>query len=282
MPSLAPSCRYGMMEWFHKSMNHCLNSATDTGHDRKKHGPVGGETRVKSVDHPAPALPFLTSVCLPMRKSDVLCFSRKAWRWYQSWGTQSRTWRRALRCAESCSVSWWASTAFLCRYLSRNPLAGSTLLENVTILKSRGARNVALNQHWMLGCFKSVATEDWEDFLTWSWGAARGWTTSSRVGWWFQWCRDWNTGKPNFTQSVSQAQSSESLTSQRLRTLSETHHLWYLQVSAPFTSSLMAAESLMSSMITTSGSSPPLSLSIWFATSERYSCSSCQMQRKRE
>lgn len=42
MPSLAPSCRYGMMEWFHRSMNHCLNSSTDTGHDRKKQGPEGG------------------------------------------------------------------------------------------------------------------------------------------------------------------------------------------------------------------------------------------------
>lgn len=50
MPSLAPSCRYGMMEWFHRSMNHCLNSATDTGQDRKKQGPVEGETTVKSVD----------------------------------------------------------------------------------------------------------------------------------------------------------------------------------------------------------------------------------------
>lgn len=43
MPSLAPSCRYGMIEWFHRSMNHCLNSATDTGHDRKKQGPEGGK-----------------------------------------------------------------------------------------------------------------------------------------------------------------------------------------------------------------------------------------------
>lgn len=43
MPSLAPSWRYGMMEWFHRSMNHCLNSATDTGHDKKKQGPEGGK-----------------------------------------------------------------------------------------------------------------------------------------------------------------------------------------------------------------------------------------------
>lgn len=42
MPSLAPSWRYGMMEWFHRSINHCLNSATDTGHERKKQGPGGG------------------------------------------------------------------------------------------------------------------------------------------------------------------------------------------------------------------------------------------------
>ena len=41
MPSLAPSCRYGMIEWFHSSMNHGLNSATDTGHDKKKQGPNG-------------------------------------------------------------------------------------------------------------------------------------------------------------------------------------------------------------------------------------------------
>lgn len=39
MPSLAPSWRYGIMEWFHRSINHWLNSANDTGHDRKKHGP---------------------------------------------------------------------------------------------------------------------------------------------------------------------------------------------------------------------------------------------------
>lgn len=42
MPSLAPSCRYGIMDWFHRSMNHCLNSATDTGHDKKKQGPEEG------------------------------------------------------------------------------------------------------------------------------------------------------------------------------------------------------------------------------------------------
>lgn len=59
-----------------------------------------------------------------------------------------------------------------------------------------------------------------------------------------------------------------------------THHLWYLQVSAPLTSSVMAAESLMSSIITTSGSSPPLSLSIWFARSERYSCNSCESKER--
>lgn len=41
MPSLAPSCRYGMIEWFHSSMNHGRNSATETGHDKKKQGPNG-------------------------------------------------------------------------------------------------------------------------------------------------------------------------------------------------------------------------------------------------
>lgn len=41
MPSLAPSWRYGMIEWFHRSINHGLNSATDTGHDKKKQGPNG-------------------------------------------------------------------------------------------------------------------------------------------------------------------------------------------------------------------------------------------------
>lgn len=30
-----------MIEWFHRSMNHGLNSATDTGHDKKKQGPNG-------------------------------------------------------------------------------------------------------------------------------------------------------------------------------------------------------------------------------------------------
>lgn len=41
MPSLAPSCRYGIMEWFQRSMNQDRNSSTVTGHDRKKHGPKG-------------------------------------------------------------------------------------------------------------------------------------------------------------------------------------------------------------------------------------------------
>lgn len=45
MPSLAPSCRYGMIEWFHRSMNHGLNSATDTGHDKKKQGPNGAQKK---------------------------------------------------------------------------------------------------------------------------------------------------------------------------------------------------------------------------------------------
>lgn len=58
-----------------------------------------------------------------------------------------------------------------------------------------------------------------------------------------------------------------------------THHLWYLQVSAPLTSSVTAPASLMSSIITTRGSSPPLSLSIWFARSERYNCNSCKRKK---
>lgn len=39
MPSLAPSCRYGMIEWFQRSMNHDRNSSTVTGQDKKKQGP---------------------------------------------------------------------------------------------------------------------------------------------------------------------------------------------------------------------------------------------------
>lgn len=58
-----------------------------------------------------------------------------------------------------------------------------------------------------------------------------------------------------------------------------THHLWYLQVRAPLTSSVTAPASLISSIITTRGSSPPLSLSIWFARSERYNCNSCQRKK---
>lgn len=57
-----------------------------------------------------------------------------------------------------------------------------------------------------------------------------------------------------------------------------THHLWYLHVSAPLTSSVIAAGSLMSSMIMTKGSSPPHSLSIWFARFDRYICKSCQRE----
>lgn len=72
-----------------------------------------------------------------------------------------------------------------------------------------------------------------------------------------------------------------SLFSKTLLPFEWTHHLWYLQVSAPLTSSVMAAESLMSSMITTSGSSPPLSLSIWFARLDRYDCKSCNRKQRR-
>lgn len=61
-----------------------------------------------------------------------------------------------------------------------------------------------------------------------------------------------------------------------------THHLWYLQVSAALTSSVTAPASLISSMITTRGSSPPLSLSIWLARSERYNCNSCKRKKVNE
>lgn len=72
MPSLAPSCKYGMIEWFHKSMNHCLNSATDTGHDRKKQGPGGGRflltglypnTFIMTTLSQVPKSDFAHSVC---------------------------------------------------------------------------------------------------------------------------------------------------------------------------------------------------------------------------
>lgn len=135
MPSLAPSCRYGMIEWFHRSMNHGLNSATDTGHDKKKQGPNGDKNATLRKNSPPRTGYILVPPWFsPMRKSEVLYFSRKVWRWYQSWGTQSSKRRRAWRCAESRSFPWWASTALRWRYLSRNPLAGSTLLENVNIL----------------------------------------------------------------------------------------------------------------------------------------------------
>lgn len=55
MPSLAPSCRYGMIEWFHRSMNHGLNSATDTGHDKKKQGP-NGDKNARLRKYTAPEL----------------------------------------------------------------------------------------------------------------------------------------------------------------------------------------------------------------------------------
>lgn len=51
------------------------------------------------------------------------------------------------------------------------------------------------------------------------------------------------------------------------------HHLWYLQVRAPLTSSLMEPASLRSSNRITRGTSPvPVSRSIWLARLERYSC----------
>lgn len=108
MPSLAPSCRYGMMEWFHRSINHCLNSDTDTGHDRKKQGPWEGKDSYYSLQisrYPC-FLPYCTHYISPIRKSEVLCFSRNVWRWYQSWGTQSSTQSRAWWRAESCSSGW--------------------------------------------------------------------------------------------------------------------------------------------------------------------------------
>lgn len=62
MPSLAPSCRYGMMEWFHRSMNHCLNSATDTGQDRKKQGPTWKAKFQVNRFHAADQIMFLDCV----------------------------------------------------------------------------------------------------------------------------------------------------------------------------------------------------------------------------
>lgn len=57
------------------------------------------------------------------------------------------------------------------------------------------------------------------------------------------------------------------------------HHLWYLQVSAPLTSSLMEPASLRSSRRITSGTSAvPVSRSIWLARLERYSCRSCNQR----
>lgn len=106
MPSLAPSCRYGMIEWFQRSMNHDRNSSTVTGQDKKKQG--------------------------PMRKSDVLCFSRKVCKWYHSLGTQSNT---LIRSSLVKFLSSSDSINFLCKYRTRKPLAGSTLLEKVTILR---------------------------------------------------------------------------------------------------------------------------------------------------
>lgn len=65
------------------------------------------------------------------------------------------------------------------------------------------------------------------------------------------------------------------------RGLPSAHHLWYLQVRAPFTSSLMEPASLRSSSRITRGTSPiPVSRSIWLARLERYSCRSCRSGRR--
>lgn len=59
------------------------------------------------------------------------------------------------------------------------------------------------------------------------------------------------------------------------------HHLWYLQVSAPLTSSLMEPASLRSSRRITSGTSAvPVSRSIWLARLDRYSCRSWDKQAR--
>lgn len=56
-----------MIDWFHRSMNHGLNSATDTGHDRKKQGPEGDRITLSTfpalypVKHPrSPDFVYLT------------------------------------------------------------------------------------------------------------------------------------------------------------------------------------------------------------------------------
>lgn len=71
IPSLAPSCRYGIIEWFHRSMNHCLNSATDTGHERKKQGPEGGTFYVNRCPVPGPIMPRFLFYALADRVSAV-------------------------------------------------------------------------------------------------------------------------------------------------------------------------------------------------------------------
>lgn len=98
--------------------------------------------------------------------------------------------------------------------------------------------------------------------------------SSSLADWSFQWCKDWNIHRVNPVYICINIGFKV-----KLELFNDTHHLWCLQVSAPLTSSVVAAESLMSSMITTNGTSSPLCLSIWFARLDRYNCNSWK-QRK--
>lgn len=50
IPSLAPSCRYGMMELFHRSMNQVRKSSMPMGQDRKKQGPAERHEAVKVAE----------------------------------------------------------------------------------------------------------------------------------------------------------------------------------------------------------------------------------------
>lgn len=139
MPSLAPSCRYGIIEWFQRSINQDRNSSTVTGQDRKKQGPAkdeGGKKLHKSHERCVfiPSFMLRLSFFIPIRKSDVLCFSRKVCKWYQSLGTQSNT---LMRFSLVKFFSSSDSISFLCKYRTRKPLAGSTLLEKVTILRKK-------------------------------------------------------------------------------------------------------------------------------------------------
>lgn len=216
--------------------------------------------------------PWSCALCfIPMRKSDVLCFSRKVCKWYHSLGTQSNT---LIRSSLVKFLSSSDSINFLCKYRTRKPLAGSTLLEKVTILRKWNALAKSLNtrlssllttQENTVTCYQS------KSFIHNQPEAEMKAMVCHHLHWLIA-CSNNVRAKKNIAKFRPQSglTHSHKYASAGHICAGEVYHLWYLQVRAPLTSSLIEAGSWISSRITTSGISVALlSRSIWLAKLER-------------